>query len=693
MYRFLCASFLFFILGLRSGNAQERFEGWISDDQFILSKTEGEKNQNYLVTLPGGKKVKTDKNVETDGNRFRRQTVLPNGDEILFQDKDLFLFKANGEKMQLTNDPGEERNVRVAGVRNRIAYTKDHDLYVYDLNTSVEKRLTYDGSESLYNGWASWVYYEEILGRSSRYAAFWWSPDGEKIAFLRTDDSPVPKFTLFRSEGQRGDLEVNHYPKPGDPNPDVQFAIVDVESAKVLMVDEDREKDQYSALPYWTPDSKYLLIQEVNRGQDTLHIVRVDPTTGERKTIYEEIQKSWVDFFDELHFLNESEFIVKSNRDGWYNYYRCDLEGNLKNITPVSWRVMDIVQYDDVNERIFFYGTGGVNTDRHLFSVQTDGGAFMQHTKAPGWHNVDISAKAKFFYDQYSTLDAVGQRQIVDKNGMVVFALEHDSVNENEISGVKVEPLSITTEDGFTLPGYWVLPKGFSESKTYPVVFTIYGGPNSEGVRNRYRNFSGDFFSNNDIIRVVVDHRASGKFGKRGLDYMHRNLGKWEIDDLVSAVKWLRTKPFIDSTRVGITGGSYGGYVTCMALTYGADYFTHGISLYPVTDWLLYDNVYTERFMDTPTDNPDGYEFGSAMTHAHKFKGKLLIVHGLMDDNVHMQNTMQFVSKMQDLGKEFEMMVYPGERHGWGGAKRSHLTKLTNRFWKKHFNPGSSGRS
>ena len=197
-------------------------------------------------------------------------------------------------------------------------------------------------------------------------------------------------------------------------------------------------------------------------------------------------------------------------------------------------------------------------------------------------------------------------------------------------------------------------------------------------------SYTADFFANNDMIRVAVDHRGSGKFGKEGMDFLYRSLGKWEIKDYVTTVEWLRTKPFVDASRVSITGSSYGGYVTCMALTAGAEYFTHGISLYPVTDWLLYDNVYTERYMGTPSENPEGYKYGSAAAHAESFKGKLLIVHGMMDDNVHMQNTMQFVSKMQDLGKDFEMMVYPGERHGWGGPKRRHLDQLVNAFWRRH---------
>ena len=354
-------------------------------------------------------------------------------------------------------------------------------------------------------------------------------------------------------------------------------------------------------------------------------------------------------------------------------------------ITDVDWRVLEVIFIDENKGNIYFYGTGENPVDRHLFVAKLDGTGITQLTKRSGWHSVNVSPAASYFYDRYSSLEDPGGAFLAKTNGLRIRDLDIKPEDTNANAGVKVEQFQISTPDGFQLPGYWIMPKGFSEDRSYPVVFSVYGGPDAGSVRNRYRSYAGDFFVNNGIIRVVMDHRASGKFGKKGMDYMHRSLGKWEIDDLIEGVKWLRQKPYIDAAKIGITGGSYGGYLTTMALTYGADYFTHGVSLFPVTDWLLYDNVYTERYMDKPSENPEGYAFGSAITHADKLKGSLLIVHGMMDDNVHMQNTMQLVSKLQDLNKDFEMMVYPGERHGWGGPKRNHLSNLTNNFWKTHF--------
>jgi dipeptidyl-peptidase-4 len=235
------------------------------------------------------------------------------------------------------------------------------------------------------------------------------------------------------------------------------------------------------------------------------------------------------------------------------------------------------------------------------------------------------------------------------------------------------------------MPVIITYPLNFDETKKYPVIFTIYGGPNSGTVFNTWKGTTPSWYAENGIIAINADHRGSGKFGKTGWDYMYRNLGKWEISDYSDVVKWLRNKPYTDPGRMGITGTSYGGYVTCMALTKGADYWTHGIAGSSVTDWNLYDDVYTERYMDTPRENPDGYKAGSALQYAGDFKGKLLITHGDMDDNVHLQNSIQLISKLEDAGKSFEFMLYPNGRHGWGGAKRKHSTDEARRFWLRYF--------
>jgi dipeptidyl-peptidase-4 len=605
---------------------------------------------------------------------------------VFTYDNDLFLFNSvYDEFWQITNNPSEEKNPAFSPDENKIAFTRENDLYYFDLITGEETRLTYDGSELVYNGWASWVYYEEILGRSSRYSAFWWSPDSRMIAFLRFDDSSVPVFPIFRAEGVHGLLEMTRYPKAGDPNPHVKLGVFNLESGITDWIDDTQEIDQYIAWPFWSPDSRMLVYQLVNRDQDNIRFLAANMETGNIKEIYNEHQNSWVDFFEDVYvFKDGSGFLIRSNKSGWRNLYYYNFNGNLvSQPTEFSWEVQSVVQVDEKTKTVYFTGTGGISTETHLFSVKLNGKGFKKLTTSPGSHRISISTDGKLYYDVYSDICTPEKHEIFDIRGKSVHLVGDCKLTAMDNYNLgKSELFTIPTPDGYDLPASWILPPDFDQNKKYPVIISIYGGPESQGVANRFpRGFSSQYLAQNGIIVMSVDHRGSGHFGKTGSSLMHRNLGKWEMNDYIEAVKWLKSKSFINGDKIGITGGSYGGYVTCMALTYGADYFNYGVADYSVTDWHLYDDVYTERYMDTPVQNPEGYEFGSVLTHAANYKGKLLITHGTIDDNVHMQNSIQLIDKLEDLGKDFEMMLYPGERHGWRGPKGDHLSKLTVKFW------------
>ncbi|MBX2814672.1 MAG: S9 family peptidase [Saprospiraceae bacterium] len=674
--------FLLFVLSLCSFGplSAQQFMQWTDDDHYILRTPQGDSVVGWKVNPQTGKRTPYSGDLllsKADLFMRGRRPSSASTHRVAVRDNDLFV-----NNKRVTNDGAEEQNPLLSPDERWVAYTKNGNLFVYDVQYGRNARLTHDGSEQIYNGYASWVYFEEILGRRSRYRAYYWSPDSKYIAFLHFDDRPVPSFTIARSEGINGHTEVAHYPKPGDPNPRVKLGIVNVESQTIKWVAEDKDKDQYTAWCFWTPDSKSLLFQELNRDQDTLDLIRYDVASAKCTPLIREVQPAWVDFVEEVHFLEEgTSFLWPSRRNGWENWYRYDLNGKLLNSLGKADFDYTIEHIGDANQEIIVAGSGKQSTDRHLFLTAFDGDGLRPITETSGWNTAEISSSGNFLHVSNSSLKHPSYSYVINKSGDL---LQTITAKEDAAASASVEPFSISV-DGYELPGYLVLPEGFRDDRTYPVIFSVYGGPASVSVRNRYRDYSGDFMSSNGIIRVVVDHRGSGKFGKKGLDEMHRNLGTHEIDDLVEVVKWLTQKPYVDGDRIGITGGSYGGYVTAMALTYGADYFTHGVSLFPVTDWQLYDNVYTERYMDTPQSNPVGYAQGSAMTHADKLKGKLLLVHGMADDNVHAQNTMQLIAEFQKLGKPFELMVYPGKRHGWGGPERSHLTQLTEGFWLRTF--------
>jgi dipeptidyl-peptidase-4 len=612
---------------------------------------------------------------------------------VILKDNDLFFFTIGDKELKrLTNDKIPEVNARFSPDGKKIAYTKNKDLYVYDLTDKKETRLTFDASDKIYNGYCSWVYMEEILERSSHYAAFWWSPDGNKIAYLRTDETDVPVFTLNRldePDGIHGLIEATPYPKPGDPNPKVKMGIADIATAKTTWVKTDYNVDQYIAWPFWTPDSKKLAIQIINRDQNVLIIILADPSTGDYTQIYNENSKTWVEFHEYIYVMkNGSGFIIRNCQNDWENLYYYAWDGKLiAPLTNFNFRVTSIDRVDEDAKVVYFYATGTESTDIHAFRVGLDGKNLLQITSGEGTHNVSISPKGTYFIDTWNNITSTGSIISYNKSGKKIneiYRFEQPVYDPSKNS--KPEMIKIITSDGlFNMPAIITYPLNFDPSKKYPVIFTIYGGPDFKNVSNRWQGNNPSWYSQNGIITFTVDHRGSGHFGKKGLDYLYRSLGKWEILDYEDAVKWLCTKPYIDSARIGITGSSYGGYMTCLALTKGADFWTHGFAGSSVTDWRLYDDIYTERYMDTPKDNPEGYKDGSVMTYVKNYKGKLYLTHGDMDDNVHMQNSIYLISKLEDEGKIFEFMLYPEGRHWWGGAKAAHSKNEANNFWLRNF--------
>jgi dipeptidyl-peptidase-4 len=670
---------------------------WLDDENYLLRERDektkamrllkvsaktGEKTlfldyAAFEKALPEGITASLAAAVSADYSRF-----------IYLHQKDLYLFLPKTQTLRrLTATPEEEKNPRLSPDSRYLAYTRDNDLFACDLDNGLEYRITADGSETISNGWASWVYYEEILGRGSQYAAFWWSPDSKKIAFLRFDDGPVPVFPIFRSTGVHGELERQRYPKSGDPNPKVKLGMAALPENKVVWADFDENADHYVAWPVWLPAGDRLTVQWMNRGQDNIKIFRVDPATGGKDEIYDEKQAAWVEFFEDLHFFKDgSGFLLRSDADGWRHLYYYDLQGKLKaRLTEGPWQVGNIALLDEKNRQVYFSANKERSTETGLYRVGLDGRVLARLTQEAAGHFCQVSPGGTYFLDISTNVDHPSKQDLYRTDGTWLRTIDSSgSPALGEYALAKKELFTIPTEDGYELPAYWIRPPDFDPGRKYPVLFTIYGGPGAPTVSNSFPPLSSLYLAQEGIIVMSVDHRGSGHFGKKGIALMHRNLGKWEMNDLIQAVKWLRQKPFVDSSKIGITGGSYGGYTTCMALTCGADFFTHGLAASSVTDWKLYDSVYTERYMDTPAENKEGYEFGCVMTHAKNLKGVLLLLHGDMDDNVHMQNTVQLIDALMEEGKLFESMVFPNQRHGFGGKKRENASRRGVDFWLRN---------
>ena len=676
---------------------------WEDDSHYLeMRRTQGEpKPKWYSVDAKSGKEkevpaktadlsefkdlVGADINVNFPAAANQARTRV-----IYVKENDLyFLNTVKKEFKRLTESKADEKNPTLSPDGNYVAFTRDNNLFAIDLNTGKETQFTDDGGKLVYNGYASWVYMEEILGRATRYKAFWWSPDSKMLAFMRFDDSKVPVFPLYNSEGTHGFLEQTPYPKPGDPNPEVRIGIVPAAGGPVVWADFNEKDDQYFGTPNWTPDSKELWIQWLNRGQDDYKIYGTDPRTGKNRLVYTEQQSSWIDLDREgrIDFLkNNKGFIIKSDKDGWMHLYYYGMDGKLKNrLTEGKWQVSNVLLVDEEDGVVFFTGKKEASTRTDLYRVKLNGKDLTRLTFGEFTHNVNLSPKGSYFITSYSNVSTPTKMAVCNEKGKVLRELGDIRGKEfDNYELAKTELVYITTPDGYKLPATIVLPLDLDPNKKYPVLISIYGGPNMGTVSDGWKGIGAQWWALEGMISVSVDHRGSGHFGKEGVALMHRNLGKWEMNDYIECVKWLRSKPYVDAKKIAITGSSYGGYVTAMALTAGADYFTHGIAVSSPTDWRLYDTHYTERYMGTPAENPEGYKAGSVMTYADKLKGVLRIVHGTMDDNVHMQNSIQLVDKLEDLGKHFEFMVYPGGRHGWGGAKGVHSRVEMARFYYQY---------
>jgi dipeptidyl-peptidase 4 len=638
---------------------------WIDDEHYVEVRREGGETKTMSVDVKTGKAVPYDEGAKATPAATLTASSLGLG--------------------------SREKNITESPDKKWVAYTRDNNLYVMEVATKKETQLTTDGNDSILNGYASWVYYEEILGRGGRYRAFWWSPDSKRIVYMRFDDSQVPVFPIYVIKDQHGFLEKMRYPKAGDKNPAVRIGVVSLDNPKTVWADFNEKDDQYFGQPIWTPDSK-LWVQWMNRGQDNLKIYEIDQASGSKKEIYNEKQETWIDLDEtaRIEFLPSGKsFILKSDKDGWENLYLHDMSGKqLNQITTGNFWGTSVLKVDEKAKQVYIRARKENSARFDLYRVGLDGKGLTRLTFGDYSHTqVNLSPNAKYFITTYSNVSTPNKMALVDAKGKIIREL-YDSRNDdfNAYNIPKTEIRRVKSADGqFDLPIAITYPVNFDPNKRYPVLVSIYGGPNAGTVYDTWRPVSANqWWAQEGVIQVSFDNRSSGHFGKKGLNQIHRQLGKREIEDYIDCAKWMRSQPWVDTNKVAITGGSFGGYITCMALTYGADVFNYGIANASVTDWQFYDTHYTERFMDTPQENPEGYKATSVMTYADKYKGLLRIVHGTSDDNVHMQNSITLINKLQDLKKHFQFMLYPIERHSIGQnnpAKAAHNRMEAYKFY------------
>jgi dipeptidyl-peptidase-4 len=599
----------------------------------------------------------------------------------------------NGE-VKVLAEGGGIREAHLAPGGSAASYVLGNDLYVQAIGKDDRWRVTSDGSDDVMNGVLDWVYQEEVYGRGN-FQGHWWSPAATHVAFLRLDERAVKPFTVI-DHVPNNDLaaeravvaEVTKYPKAGDPNPVVGFSIADVTAKTVVDVDLSRwsKSDEILIVRVaWQPDGSAALVQVQNRIQDWLELVAVDAKTGAIRPILRETSTSWVNVLEQPRFLADGSFLWWSERNGYQNLYRYQLDGTLvATITAVEFVMNEIEHVDEAAGLLWLRGRSESALDTHHYRVGLDGKGLTRLTTGSGSHTVTFSPDRRHFFDLCSHVDRLPELRLCAADGSIKKRwATTPSPDFAAIGGANPELVSIPARDGVMLDATVLVPT-LAPGATAPIWIDTYSGPDAPTVRGRYSVSTWhQFLRQQGVIVLQCNVRSASGRGQVATAACHKQLLVSELRDLEDAIDWVVTHRGGDPAKVGITGFSYGGSMSAFAVTHSKK-FALAVAGAGVYDWQLYDTIYTERFMQTPQQNPDGYAATSVIGAAKDLHGHLVLVHGTMDDNVHLQNTLRLAYALQVAGKDFEMMLYPRSRHGIGGPLRSHMQRLTWRAIERH---------
>ncbi len=584
---------------------------------------------------------------------------------------DLYYYEFGSDKaVRVTNNPNDEEVGETFSPDDKmIGFVRTNDMFVFDLARGTERRLTSGGGPKILNGRLDWVYQEELYGRGN-FEAYWWSPDSKMLAYLRLDENPVHEFTVVDHIPYHQNVEETPYPQAGDPNPLVQLGVVNADGGATRWIDNSKytPADLLIVRVSWSPDSRRVVYQAQNREQTFLDLNFADPTSGKTSSAFRETSKTWVEAIDNPTWLKNGSFLWQSARSGWRHLYHYDSDGKLiKQVTEGKWEVRSIDRVDETRSLIFFSGTENSHIAVQAYRINLDGGNLLRLTTAAGSHRATFSPGSKLFIDNWSDANTPTQTRLYDDEGKLVRAIEANKVDAlKQYKLGTVELLQVKTRDGFPMEAMMIKPPDFDPAKKYPVLEFTYSGPHAPQVRNSWGSTTymwHQMLAQQGYIIWICDNRTGSGKGAESEWPVYQNFGELELRDLEDGVTWLKSQPYVDGSRIGIWGWSYGGYMTSYALTHSQS-FKMGMAGGTVADWRDYDSIYTERYMRTPQNNPEGYKKSSPVNAAKDLHGKLLLIHGAIDDNVHLQNTVQFVYELQKAGKQFQLMVYPKSRHG-----------------------------
>ena len=585
---------------------------------------------------------------------------------------DLFYYEFGTDRaVRLTSTPDEEVGEGFSPDGRMVSFVRGGNLYVEELAMQRRERaLTRDGNDKIFNGRLDWVYQEELYGRGN-FGAYWWSPDSNKIAFLRLDERPVPEYPVVDHIPLEQRLELTAYPKAGDPNPIVKLGLADVVGGDIRWVDTYKylPEDLLIVRVGWFPDSSKVWYMAQNREQTFIDLNTAGPDNGRSATLFRESTKAWIGINDDgLRWLKDGSFLWLSDKSGWTHIYHYGADGKLiKQVTNGDWDVASIGEVDDEKGTVYFTASEHSYIANQVYSIKMDGTGLARLTQTEGNHRATFDSHARYFVDSWNDVNTPTQVRLFDVAGKLVRVIDENKVEAlSQYKLGKAEFVQVKTRDGFIMEAMMIKPPDFDPSKKYPVWSYTYSGPQAPQVRNQWGGVTfmwQQMLAQKGHIIWICDNRTASSKGVNSAWPLYRNFGELELRDLEDGFAWLKSQPYVDGARIGLWGWSYGGFMTSYALTHSQT-FKMGIAGGSVTDWRNYDSIYTERYMGTPQNNPDGYRRSSPVFAAKNLHGKLLLIHGAIDDNVHMANTIQFLYELQKAGKDVQVMVYPKSRHG-----------------------------
>ena len=624
---------------------------------------------------------------------------LPDGKGFLVvREGDLYLAREGAAARRLTRTAGAEEGAAVSPRGGRVAFVRDHDLWTLDLASGRETRQTRDGKENVtLNGETDWVYWEEIWGRDS--TGFWWAPDGRRIAFYRFDETPVGVYPLIDDAPKDATVRWQKYPRPGQPNPRVQVGVRDTSSAggKTVWMETGGAPGDYLARVAWSADGSWLAIERLNRDQTELDLLRCLPASGKCSVLASDRDPNWVNLANDFRPLADGRFLWSSEREGWRRLYLHAQDGKVIGpVTPEGWVHESLEGLDEARGELISVGYANrpllAAAGRQVMAVRIDGSGDRLLTEGRGWHGANVAPAGGWWVDAYSDADTPPRQRLIAPDGREAAArLPSEPAKIDPARLPKWEFLTVPGPEGSTLPARVLKPAGLAAEAKVPVLTFHYGGPASQVVVDRWGGAWSQWMALRGYAVWSVDNQASIFFGKKGEVRLHRRFGELELAGQLAGVSYLKSQPWADGARLGLWGWSGGGSNTLYALLHSPGTWKAGVAGAPVTDWQLYDSIWTERYFDLPEENPEGYRLSSAVTAAANLTDRLLLVHGTADDNVHPQNSWNMIRAFQKAHVSYEDLALPGQTHAIRGDAQIHYYRRMTEFFDRELG-GGTGR-